>query len=72
MFVTILRRVMVEDQTLPFPESVAASEIHKAGQKGSEAALQLFRAMGVGAVDQAAGRVRRLPRGERSSPSGSA
>ncbi len=50
MFVTILRRVMVEDHTLPFPESVAASEIHKAGQKGSEAALQLFRAMGVGAV----------------------
>jgi putative OPT family oligopeptide transporter len=50
MFVTILRRVMVEDHTLPFPESVAASEIHKAGQKGSEAALQLFRAMFVGAV----------------------
>jgi putative OPT family oligopeptide transporter len=50
MFVTILRRVMVEDKDLPFPESVAASEIHKAGQKGSEAALQLFRAMGVGAV----------------------
>src|SRR5512136_2707562 len=50
MFVTILRRVMVEDPTLPFPESVAASEIHKAGQRGAEAALQLFRAMGVGAV----------------------
>src|SRR5512133_394575 len=47
MFVTILRRVMVEDPGLPFPESVAAGEIHKAGQKGSEAALQLFRAMGV-------------------------
>ena len=50
MFVTILRRVMVEDPSLPFPESVAASEIHKAGQKGAEAALQLFRAMGVGAL----------------------
>jgi putative OPT family oligopeptide transporter len=50
MFVTILRRVMVEDPTLPFPESVAASEIHKAGQRGADAALQLFRAMGVGAV----------------------
>ncbi|MBZ5587350.1 MAG: oligopeptide transporter, OPT family [Acidobacteriia bacterium] len=49
MFVTILRRVMVEDRTLPFPESVAASEIHKAGQRGSEAAMQLFKAMGVGA-----------------------
>src|SRR5512136_1397606 len=49
MFVTVLRRVMVEDRTLPFPESVAASEIHKAGQRGAEAALQLFKAMGVGA-----------------------
>ena len=50
MFVTILRRVMVEDASLPFPESVAASEIHKAGQRGAEAAMQLFRAMGVGAA----------------------
>src|SRR5580704_3175242 len=30
LFVTLLRRVMVEDPELPFPESVAASEIHKA------------------------------------------
>jgi putative OPT family oligopeptide transporter len=50
LFVTILRRVMVEDRTLPFPESVAASEIHKAGQRGADAAIQLFKAMGVGAV----------------------
>jgi putative OPT family oligopeptide transporter len=49
LFVTILRRVMVEDKDLPFPESVAASEIHKAGQRGADAAIQLFRAMGVGA-----------------------
>ena len=47
-FVTILRRVMVEDKGLPFPESVAASEIHKAGQRGADAAIQLFKAMGVG------------------------
>lgn len=52
MFVTVLRRVMVEDRELPFPESVAASEIHKAGQKGSAAAAQLFQAMGVGAAIQ--------------------
>jgi putative OPT family oligopeptide transporter len=52
MFVTVLRRVMVEDSSLPFPESVAAAEIHKAGQKGSEAAAQLFKAMGVGALIQ--------------------
>jgi len=50
LFVTILRRVMVEDQTLPFPESVAAGAIHKAGQRGAEAAMQLFKAMGVGAL----------------------
>jgi putative OPT family oligopeptide transporter len=49
LFVTILRRVMVEDEGLPFPESVAASEIHKAGQRGADAAIQLFKAMGVGA-----------------------
>jgi putative OPT family oligopeptide transporter len=34
-FVIILRRTLVEDAGLPFPESVAASEIHKAGQKGA-------------------------------------
>lgn len=50
LFVTILRRVMVEDKGLPFPESVAASEIHKAGQRGADAAVQLFKAMGVGAL----------------------
>ncbi len=50
MLVTILRKVMVEDTSLPFPESVAASEIHKAGQRGMEAAMQLFKAMGVGAL----------------------
>jgi putative OPT family oligopeptide transporter len=49
MFVTVLRRVMVEDKTLPFPESVAAAEIHKAGQRGAEAAIMLFKAMAVGA-----------------------
>jgi putative OPT family oligopeptide transporter len=57
LFVTILRRVMVEDTALPFPESVAAAEIHKAGQRGAEAAKQLFRAMGVGAVIRLLGRL---------------
>ncbi len=50
LFVTMLRRVMVEDPELPYPESVAASEIHKAGQRGADAARQLFEAMGVGAA----------------------
>lgn len=50
LFVTLLRRVMVEDPELPYPESVAASEIHKAGQQGSKAAQLLFSAMGIGSV----------------------
>jgi putative OPT family oligopeptide transporter len=54
LFVTLLRRVMVEDPDLPFPESVAAAEIHKAGQAGGKAAGLLFRAMGIGAAVQIA------------------
>jgi putative OPT family oligopeptide transporter len=50
LFVTLLRRVMVEDPELPFPESVAASEIHKAGQQGSKAAKILFANMGFGGI----------------------
>jgi putative OPT family oligopeptide transporter len=50
LFVTLLRRVMVEDQDLPYPESVAASEIHKAGQRGSKAAKILFANMGFGGL----------------------
>ena len=52
MFVTILRRVMVEDRELPFPESVAAGEIHKAGRSGKGSAKFLFGAMGLGAFIQ--------------------
>lgn len=52
LFVTVLRRVMVEDKELPFPESVAASEIHKAGRSGASGAKYLFYAMGVGALIQ--------------------
>ncbi|MFZ0862002.1 MAG: oligopeptide transporter, OPT family [Candidatus Sulfotelmatobacter sp.] len=50
LFVTLLRRVMVEDPDLPFPESVAASEIHKAGQQGAKAAKILFANMGFGGL----------------------
>jgi putative OPT family oligopeptide transporter len=53
MFVALLRRVMVEDVDLPFPESVAAAEIHKAGRAGGTGAKFLFSAMGVGAFIQA-------------------
>ncbi|MDX1983628.1 MAG: oligopeptide transporter, OPT family [Bryobacteraceae bacterium] len=50
LFVTLLRRVMVEDPDLPYPESTAAAEIHKAGQHGSAAAGILFKAMAFGAI----------------------
>lgn len=50
LFVTLLRRVMVEDATLPFPESIAASEIHKAGRSGVTGAKYLFYAMGTGGL----------------------
>lgn len=50
LFVSLVRRVMVEDPELPFPESVAAGEIHKAGQRGSQAAKYLFYNIGFGAV----------------------
>lgn len=50
LFISLVRRVMVEDKELPFPESIAASEIHKAGQRGAEAAKFLFWNIGVGGL----------------------
>ena len=50
LFVSLIRRVMVEDPELPFPESVAAGEIHKAGQAGARAAKYLFYNIGFGAL----------------------
>ena len=50
LFISLVRRVMVEDRDLPFPESVAASEIHKAGQRGAQAAKFLFWNIGVGGL----------------------
>lgn len=50
MFVTVTRRVLVSDRDLPFPESVAAAEIHKAGQKGAGGAGVLLAGMGLGAL----------------------
>lgn len=55
LFVALLRRVMVEDKELPFPESVAAAEIHKSGQSGSGGSKYLFSAMVVGALVKIAG-----------------
>jgi putative OPT family oligopeptide transporter len=56
LFVSLVRRVMVEDPELPFPESVAAAAIHKAGQRGAQAAKYLFWNIGVGGVVYMLGR----------------
>jgi putative OPT family oligopeptide transporter len=50
LFVSLVRRILVEDPDLPFPESVAASQIHKAGQVGAQAAKYLFYNMAFGAA----------------------
>src|SRR3984957_15140689 len=55
LFVSLVRRALVEDPTLPFPESVAAAEIHKAGQRGADAARYLFWSIGIGTLVQALG-----------------
>jgi putative OPT family oligopeptide transporter len=48
MFVTVTRRILVNDRELPFPESVAAAEIHKAGQQGLSGSRFLLSGMGLG------------------------
>lgn len=50
LFVSLIRRALVEDDSLPFPESVAASQIHKAGQVGAQAAKYLFYNMAFGGL----------------------
>jgi putative OPT family oligopeptide transporter len=47
LFIVLLRRTMVEEADLPFPESVAAAEIVKAGQGGATGAAYVFGAMGL-------------------------
>jgi len=48
LFIIIVRRTLIADTTLPFPESQACSEIVKAGQKGGSGAAYVFWAMGLG------------------------
>ncbi len=42
LFVIILRRALIEDVTLPYPESKACAEIVKIGQSGSSGAAYVF------------------------------
>jgi putative OPT family oligopeptide transporter len=58
MFVALLRRVMVEDAELPFPESVAAAEIHKAGQATGGNSIFLFGAMIFGGMVKLLGEIK--------------
>jgi putative OPT family oligopeptide transporter len=50
LFVILLRRTLVVDADLPFPESYACYEIVKAGQKGESGAKYVFGALGLGMV----------------------
>lgn len=61
MFVALLRRVMVEDVDLPFPESVAAAEIHKTGRSGGSGSKYLFTAMAGGAAIKALAEFKLFP-----------
>jgi len=57
MFVALLRRVMVDDAELPFPESIAAAEIHKSGRSVGSSSRFLFSAIGIGALIQTLGQM---------------
>lgn len=50
LFVIFLRRVLIEDKSLPFPESVACAEIVKAGQGHATGAKYVFGAIGLSAL----------------------
>ncbi len=50
LFVILLRRTLVEDAELPFPESAACAELVKAGQKGESGARFVFGAIGLSAA----------------------
>ncbi len=55
LFVSLVRRFLVEDPDLPFPESVAAAHIHKAGQMGAQTAGVLFYNIAFGGIVYLAG-----------------
>ena len=71
MFVTILRRVMVEDRSLPFPESVAASRDPQGrAPRRDRRRLAALPGDGGRGLHQAARRPRDLQRQERLPPDG--
>ena len=52
LFITLLRRTLVVDADLPYPESKACAAIVKAGQSSETGARYVFGAMGVGILIQ--------------------
>jgi putative OPT family oligopeptide transporter len=50
LFIVVLRRTLVVEAGLPFPESVATAALVKAGQGGQTGAKYVFQAMGLAAV----------------------
>ena len=50
LFIIFLRRVLVQESDLPFPESVACAELTKAGQAGETGAKYVFGAMALSSV----------------------
>jgi len=48
--IILVRRTLVEDADLPFPESVACAEMVKTGQKAGSNASYMFWAMGLGGL----------------------
>jgi len=50
LFSSLLRRILINDPTLPFPESIAASEIHKSARSGRTGAKYMFFSMGIGGL----------------------
>jgi putative OPT family oligopeptide transporter len=50
LFVIILRKTLIDDETLKFPESLACAEIVKAGQGGQSGAKYVFGSMGIAAL----------------------
>ncbi len=52
LFITLLRRTLVVDSALPWPESRACAEIVKAGQEGDSGARYVFGSMGLAMLIQ--------------------
>ncbi len=50
LLIILVRRTLVEDAELPFPESTACAEMVKTGQKGGSQAAYMFYAMGLGGL----------------------